>query len=142
MDLGHLSSRRLGNSDGYRLRQGLSSEVVKKIFEAEAELEQMARSMLEDSTADDVTVMMFGSAARGEQTPRSDLDVLIVASTRAKALRVAENASNRLDGVGSFHPNILALSQAEVRRRRNEPWIHNALREGQLLSGPKLEAWF
>jgi len=84
--------------------------------------------------------VVFGSAARGDEHARSDLDLLVVAKNRA-ALRHLEERLNELrfdfwDKTGTRLSPLL-YTAAEFRRKRGLGVIQAAEREGDLLVGPR-----
>lgn len=141
-DQGLLESRRLGNSDGYRLRSGKVRRLVESVFRAEDELERQMEETMRRIAPPGVTVLLFGSAARAAQTPRSDLDLLVVAADGAQAALAAERLRDALDDVGPLRPRFVSLDARGAKRKRREPWLQNARTEGRLLSGPPLDQWF
>jgi predicted nucleotidyltransferase len=86
---------------------------------------------------------LFGSAARGEMQPDSDLDILIVRPTRVEAddpawldqLLQFERACTAWTGNDS---RVLEWNAAEVRSgvRSGEPVLRDVLRDGIRLYGP------
>ena len=79
-------------------------------------------------------VMLFGSYARGEANPDSDLDLLVieqqVADKAAEYLRLHRAVGNLGVGVG-----VMVISREEFDRRRQVPGTlpYWASKEGQLL---------
>jgi predicted nucleotidyltransferase len=79
--------------------------------------------------------LLFGSAARGEEGPESDLDLLLLADGvrgRQIARQLAEEARTVLRREWGLRVNPIVLSQraVELRRKRRDPLIVNILREG------------
>jgi len=79
--------------------------------------------------------LLFGSAARGEERPESDLDLLLIADG-VRGQRVARQAADearvilkREWGV-RVNPIVLSRRAVELRRKRRDPLITNILREG------------
>jgi uncharacterized protein len=84
-------------------------------------------------------VLLFGSIARGDATPSSDVDLLIVLSTSELPF---------LDRIGRYTPaidplgvEVLPYTRAEFRHLRQtaHPLIEAALAEGQWLVPPSKE---
>ena len=106
--------------------------------------QRLGGAMLDDRTLDDIVrrivavarperIILFGSAARGEMGPHSDVDLLIVkegAHRRNLAGRIYEN----LYGVGAA-VDVVVVSPADVERYRNSPAlvIKPALDEGRVV---------
>jgi predicted nucleotidyltransferase len=88
-------------------------------------------------------VVLFGSVARGEARPDSDLDLLVVTGTAREKARVtaalhevADEAA-RVLGV-SVSPLVMALPRLRQRYRAGDPLLHNVVSEGRVLLGSSL----
>ena len=79
-------------------------------------------------------VLLFGSRARGEAALDSDYDLLVVLDrvTAADRETVLELEAEELLERGAVFSTFL-FSPAELRRRRGEPFLINAQREGVAL---------
>ena len=82
-----------------------------------------------------LTITIFGSSARGEDTPGSDLDVLIVvrnANEKRAVLRAA--ASGNFDFMQRYgvrcSPVVLTLADIKRRMRAKDRLMENILKEG------------
>jgi uncharacterized protein len=86
--------------------------------------------------APEARVILFGSHARGDARPDSDLDLLVIepelGSRRAEFVRLRE----ALGAIG-VPVDLIVLSAAHVERWGEVPgtMIHQALRDGRLLAG-------
>ena len=76
-------------------------------------------------------ILFFGSRARGEASPESDYDCLLVFSSVTPALRkdLAHLADEWLLELGIVF-SWVALTKADLERLRYEPFLQNAMREG------------
>jgi predicted nucleotidyltransferase len=88
-------------------------------------------------------VVLFGSVARGEDTPESDLDLLVITDddvTRERVLeRVTEEARGLWEAFGCRVRAIgYTLAEARRRWRRREPPLPEVARDGLVLVGPPL----
>ena len=92
-------------------------------------LDEIIRRVVE--VAQPERIVLFGSAARGEMTRHSDVDLLIV-SDRGDALDLMRRIYRRLGGVG-IPVDALVVSTADVARYRDSHAlvIKPALREGR-----------
>ena len=92
-------------------------------------LDEIIRRVVE--VAQPERIVLFGSAARGEMTRHSDVDLLIV-SDRGDALDLMRRIYRRLGGVG-VPVDALVVSTADVARYRDSHAliIKPALREGR-----------
>jgi len=90
-----------------------------------------------------VSVIVFGSVARGEETPASDLDVCLVvsrASDKSSALEAAHDLAPQLLREYGVRLSPFVLSKTEFRRRaRNHVApVDSLVREGMVVSGLSL----
>lgn len=77
-------------------------------------------------------IILFGSAARDEMGPHSDIDLLVVKPGAYDRSRLVGDIYLALHGVGQA-VDVLLVTPEEVERYRNEPVlvIAPALREGR-----------
>ena len=92
---------------------------------------------IERSVGHDVeAVLLFGSIARGEATPDSDIDLAVIASTGWGGQIALEDAVRQQLGNSC---DVLVFTSAEVseRARAGEPVVADILRQGFALLGTK-----
>ena len=79
-------------------------------------------------------VVLFGSAARGEMGPNSDLDVLVIMPAGTHRRKTAQEIYRRMWGFG-FAKDIVVVTESDVRAYGMNPYmiIKNALEEGREL---------
>lgn len=79
-------------------------------------------------------VILFGSAARGEMTPQSDLDLLVVLPDGTDTTAAELAIYRQLWGL-RFGADIIAVTEHDVERSRANPSvvIHTPLRQGKEL---------
>ena len=99
-------------------------------------LQQAVRTILEE--VDPEMIILFGSHARGDARPDSDLDLLVVESGAFGKERSRDQESVRLyDALGGLgvSQDILVCSTAEVEYWRDSlnHVVARALREGRVL---------
>ena len=94
-------------------------------------LDEIIRRVVE--VAEPEKIVLFGSAARGEMGPHSDVDLLIV-KAGADALDLMSRIYRRLRGVGAA-VDAIVVSPEDVERYRNSHAlvIKPALREGRVV---------
>ncbi len=131
-----------GRTHHYRLNEHhvLVTQVLRPLFAAEGSQRDAAiADLLADLDVPLEAAVVYGSVARGEDSWRSDLDVLLVTPTAADARRATERAWQRdgdlLERYGLI--SVRALSRNEVADgiRRNEPWLVAALHDGIVVKG-------
>src|SRR3954469_3922444 len=79
-------------------------------------------------------IILFGSAARGEMGPNSDLDVLVVMPDGCDRLAVTQTLHCRLSGLG-IAKDFVVVQASDVEQYGRNPYliIHSALSEGKEL---------
>ena len=77
-------------------------------------------------------IILFGSAARGEMGPDSDLDVLVIMPDGIHRRRTAQKIERHLWGLG-FAKDIVVVTESDVREHGSNPYmiIKAALEEGR-----------
>jgi predicted nucleotidyltransferase len=77
-------------------------------------------------------IILFGSAARGEMGPDSDLDVLVVMPDGCDCRAIAKSLYLRTRGL-KYAKDILVVHQPDVERYGNNPYLilHTAMTEGK-----------
>jgi uncharacterized protein len=98
----------------------VSQEVLDKIIQRIVEVAQPER------------IILFGSAAREEMGPHSDVDLLVVKSGEFDQSRLMGDIYMNLHGVGQA-VDVILVTQEQVERYRNTHCliIAPALREGK-----------
>jgi len=93
-------------------------------------LEEIIRRVVE--TAQPERIILFGSAARGEMGPNSDVDLLVIKRGRYHARRLAGDIYLNLHGVGQA-VDVIVVTPEQVDQHRGTHWmvICPALREGR-----------
>jgi predicted nucleotidyltransferase len=81
-----------------------------------------------------VRVILFGSAARGQMGPDSDLDVLVVVSDDADQNQVSKDIYRSLRGLG-FATDALVIGESDLSLHGDDPWLvyRKVLAEGKEL---------
>lgn len=77
-------------------------------------------------------IILFGSAARGEMGPNSDLDLLVVVRDDAHRRRTAQTIYHSLKGIG-FAKDIIVATESDIRQfgDNSSLVIHPAISEGK-----------
>ena len=97
-------------------------------------LELLVRRIVEVAQPD--RIILFGSAARGELSPDSDLDVLVVKSGVEHRRRLAQDIYMNLSGVG-VGVDIIVLTPEDIDAQRGSVGsiVGPALDEGRVIYG-------
>ena len=79
-------------------------------------------------------IILFGSAARGEAGPNSDLDLLVIKSGEYHRGHLTGEISRSLYGVGAA-VDVIVVTPEDVERYRNTRFlvIEPAMREGRVV---------
>jgi predicted nucleotidyltransferase len=86
-------------------------------------------------------IILFGSAARGEMGPHSDLDLLVIKGGKFNRRRLTAAINRRLRGTGAA-VDVVVVTPEEVERYRDTHClvICPALREGKVVYGSEAPA--
>lgn len=95
-------------------------------------IKRMVDRIVEDF--DPEQIVLFGSRARGDARPDSDVDLLVVVRGPVRKRELATLIYRALAGMGR-PKDIIVVTTDEVERYRDVPGtiVYPALREGQLL---------
>jgi len=95
-------------------------------------VDELVRRIVE--IAHPLRVILFGSAARGEMGPHSDLDILVVMPDGIHRRKTAQEIYRHLWGFG-FAKDIIVVTESDIREYGSNPYmiLKNALEEGKEL---------
>ena len=100
-------------------------------MEAQGELIQdIVRRIVAEAAP--LRIVLFGSAARGEMGPDSDMDLLVVVRDGENPLTVAQRLHRKLRGL-PCPKDIVVVLESDVERHAANPYLvlHTALLEGK-----------
>jgi predicted nucleotidyltransferase len=99
---------------------------------SERTLGEMIRRVVE--VAHPKRLILFGSAARGNMGPHSDVDLLVVVEQPTHRRRLAQAIYRNLVGVG-FAADIVVVTTQDLERYKEHPYtvIRPALEEGKVI---------
>ena len=102
---------------------------------ASRDLIDQAGRALADAAGVDSKVILFGSHARGEDRPDSDVDFLVIEPVVKDRLREWERLRKALEGI-HLPVDIVVLDEALAARRAKVPgtMVYHALRDGQVFA--------
>ena len=108
--------------------------VRSKRFPEPARLEALVRGIVE--VAKPERIILFGSGARGDMGPDSDLDVLVVKSGVEHRRRLAQEIYMNLSGVG-MGVDVIVLTPEDIEAQRGSVGsiVGPALEEGRVIYG-------
>lgn len=113
----------------------LVKELILPLLRKERDLVSQTRREIADAfRSKALTITLFGSVARGQDVPGSDVDVLITSESadRDRLLKRAETFSTEFSKRYGLHlsPIVMTLSEARKRFTKSEPLLKNIVSEG------------
>ena len=107
-------------------------EMIHKNITGPVLLEELVRRIL--TVVRPQKIILFGSSARGEAGPDSDLDILVVMPDGIHRRKTAKTIYRRLGGLG-ISKDVVVVTESDVREYRENPSLvlYPALREGREL---------
>jgi len=137
-----LRLRTVGRSYAFRLNMNsYAASIVGRTFEMErgvlSELRDVIREKLKSRFV--TSAALYGSFVEGKETSRSDIDLLIMTNRREKVEEIVAELQN--DVSERFGNSISAyyISEEDLRKKRKEPPIKQALQNHMLICGKPLE---
>jgi len=137
-----LRVRTVGRSYAFRLNmRSYAANIVGKTFGMErgalSALRDAIRKKLESRFV--TSAALYGSVVEGKEVPRSDIDLLIITDQREKVEEIVAELQN--DVSERFGNSISAyyISEEDLRKKRREPPIKQALQNHVLICGKPLE---
>jgi len=137
-----LRVRTVGRSCAFRLNMNsYAANIVGRTFEMESralsELKDAIREKLKSRFV--TSAALYGSVVEGKETSRSDIDLLIITNQREKVEEIVAELQN--DVTERFGNSISAyyISEEDLRKKRKEPPIKQALQNHMLICGKPLE---
>lgn len=145
VEAGLVSRKRAGGGGLYLLYR--DKDLVRRglipLFETEQKLIESALEKFVDGVAElaPESIVLFGSTARGDRRPRSDVDVLVVISKRSARAEdiVAESAATAGGDAGvRIAPLLFTASQVRKATGTKKALLANIQAEGRRLAGREL----
>jgi predicted nucleotidyltransferase len=142
-DAGVLLKKRHGATHVYSLHAGhyLTDKVILPLFTREQKaIDELAVFIRRRIKSEYISIILFGSAARGEERTKSDLDIAFIVDNET----AAEKLEQELMDVGievlqyfgnQISPYIIKKSDFSKRRGRGEPLARSIAKEGRVLGG-------
>ncbi|MBI5252811.1 MAG: nucleotidyltransferase domain-containing protein [Euryarchaeota archaeon] len=133
----------VGRSHTIKLnKEGYAAAIVEKIFKLEEETLGELLKMLKKRLCilEVKSAALFGSVARGEESPLSDIDVFILTNEREKTERAVLQLQRE---VALKFGNALApyyLSEDEFVKKKDTPAVRQILRSHVLICGKPLDS--
>jgi predicted nucleotidyltransferase len=144
VEQGVVVSRRAGQANLYRLnRAHLAAPYVEGLAGLRAQLVDRLRSTTADWSVAPRSVLLFGSVARAEAGPSSDLDLLVIRRSQVeedddrwrKQLALLEDIATALTG---NEAQVIEYGEGELEHHGVRGVVEEALKEGIELYGSRL----
>jgi predicted nucleotidyltransferase len=129
------------NRDHYLFAQG-----ILPLLEAEGEFRSRIKAILKRALEGHViSAAIFGSAARGDDRPDSDLDLLLIVEHRKDREKAQDRAGAVFDRLkNEFGVTLSAISFGRAEfvagYRKGKSFFQNVVREGETVTGKELGA--
>lgn len=146
VDIGTVTRRTVGRSSTYEIPRDsvVYKEILEPAFRSEARfLDDLVDTLLKGIKSKVLAVYLFGSVARGEDTPHSDVDILFVLKKPGDKAPV-EKALDRNRG-GAYRSyrvgvSVLTYDKSEFDRMKKEkhPLVMEMIREGIFKAGKEI----
>jgi predicted nucleotidyltransferase len=144
---GLVIKRHLGNANAYSLNDSnlLISRIIIPAFVIEERLiQELTNRFFEGIGKDLVSIILFGSAARGEETAGSDIDLILVVKDASNLDKLDEKVSEiSLESAASFggpiSPILLTEAEYNYKKRSKNTFWKAVLAEGIELIQKELE---
>jgi predicted nucleotidyltransferase/predicted transcriptional regulator len=145
-NMGIVDRRRVGKSSTYEIASGsvLCEDILKPAFEIESRLlSSLVDNMVKGVKREIYSVYLFGSVARSEDTPSSDVDILILTESPGAKLKVHRAVESNKEAVYQKHrvgvtAMIYDLTEFNRMKKRKDPLINEVLKEGVLIMGKEV----
>ena len=91
-----------------------------------------------------LSVTLFGSTARDEAVPGSDLDVFVVTHSRSDADSTRDRLASGAEEIGALYhaelsPVVYSLSKLRKMKRTRSSFLHEVIQDGITLCGQPIE---
>jgi predicted nucleotidyltransferase len=142
-DMGIISRRTIGRSSVYEIPSDsvLLKDFLKPLFEKEAGLlNDLVDVLTRGFRKSLLSIYLFGSVARGEDTPQSDIDILLILRAGTDRKNIGEILErNEREVYRRYRVGINTLTytfkEFEKMKKDRHPLIEEILAEGVLIVG-------
>ena len=140
---GVLTSKKIGRSILYslNLKCYLVKEIISPLFKKEKETRGVLIMRLKKKLSFPIeSIILFGSIEKGEEKPKSDVDLLFIVSDKVMPSKLEERilaVNNQIisEFGNSISPIIIKKSEFLKRLKKGDRLMSNILREGKVVEG-------
>ncbi|MBN2026116.1 MAG: nucleotidyltransferase domain-containing protein [Actinobacteria bacterium] len=144
---GLVIKRHLGNANAYSLNENslVVSRILIPAFKLEERLvQELANRFFAAMGEDLVSIILFGSVAKGEDSVGSDIDLILVVRDETDLEALDEKVSETsLEAAAAFggpvSPILLTETQYGRKKSSNNPFWKTVLEEGKEITPKELE---
>jgi predicted nucleotidyltransferase len=146
VDLGILLRKRIGSSATYEIAESsaLLTDILEPAFKEESALLQgLVNTMLAGIKSKILAVYLFGSVARGEDTPSSDMDMLVILKQPGDKQSVEEAfGNNEENAYKRYRVGVSTITydqeEFQIMKAQKHPLVKEVIKEGVLLTGKEV----
>lgn len=145
VELGAVKQRRVGKAYQYSLLKSniFVEKIIMPCIKAEKGLlDDLKNEIVAHFGNSTVSLILYGSLARGDEKKGSDIDVIAVVKNGIEKSRVEEKAASKALYFNDRYGGLLSLhcfTLDEIKGKKALPLIKSIKKEGLLLSGKPLE---
>ncbi len=142
---GILDVSSVGKAHLYQINQNhiVVRDIIFKLLNYEKNLlDQLGTIVMESLSPKPLSVILYGSIARGEETPASDIDLCLVYADDDSIQGLSEmiGESSDLDKIHRTFGNPVStlrikVSETREREKRKDPLWRKIVKEGQVIAG-------
>lgn len=133
----------VGRANVYRLQCDhlLTKEVILPLLKFEETLlSTLGEAIMQRLTPRPLSILVFGSVARGEESAQSDIDLLLVYAKDQQPTHIRETFEHIVSYVTSVYSTPVTLQRCSVdelqqRVRAKDPYVRKIIKEGRSIAG-------
>lgn len=140
---GVIVSKKAGRSILHSLNRNhyLVKNIILPVFIKENQFKKTLAEILKTKLNFPIeSIILFGSVARGEEKPKSDIDLLFIISNKSNSADLEDKVLNLNNQIvknfgNSISPLIIKTSEFKKKIVKNNKLIKSILKEGEVLQG-------
>lgn len=140
---GVLTQKAVGRANIYQLNPHhiFVTDVAQKLLEFEDGIfSRMGKRIMQTLKPKPIAILLYGSIARGEETPQSDIDLMIVYKDGIEAGKIPATGDIVLELLNRIYGNPASIRRAFVSDiqqpiREHQELIRNIIKEGKSIAG-------